>query len=556
MPEKWESKLRTLRRMEPTGGLLERATEGPRYTAQGPPLRARLVVGVLAFVVFGAAVASTWIAFRPDPPRRTVVLAPGEIRRSRVGDAPQPITVGEGAAWVVTGIEDLSGVVWRVDAETGEAKRLPNTKGAEEVAVGEGFVWVTSRVVDNSGEASLLKLDPESGETVASIELPPWPFGPMVVAGAVWVPTHEGVAKVDPFEERVTRVIPGDYPVIGSTSGSVWATNDGGRNDLHRIDLETGRVVASLDVPDDPCIFEVSEDAVWAATCRSGGPFGNREELLTKIDAATGNVLFRVPLEVSGDMEVVGHTLWLTYWVTDTPDEIKVKGLDVTNGKPTGEEFTIEAGHLRFDVPSNLGGPLGPFVSADDHSLWISEFYAGEVIRLGLPVQESAPAPDMAPRQTPTSAPMPQTNPSPSPDDGAQRCEFPSFQPTHLPWLKEGEPVPEPEAFSDGDSANLYWSWPGSSTKYVRLARQSITIGGSGPGERVAVEVTGAPFGELYEGEASGDQLIYWNTGGATCSEFVLELSTTGDLSREESKDTITRIAQSFQPKTPPSPSG
>ncbi len=117
--------------------------------------------------------------------------------------------------------------------------------------------------------------------------------------------------------------------------------------------------------------------------------------------------------------------------------------------------------------------------------------------------------------------------------------------------------MPEPKVFHFPDgSANLYWQRPGSTTKYVRLARQSTMTGGGGPGERVAVEVAGEPFGELYEGEAPGDQLIYWNTGVLTCSEFVLELSTTDDLSRQESKDTIIKIARSFEPQMPPSPSG
>ncbi|HEX8099299.1 MAG TPA: hypothetical protein VF660_03750, partial [Actinomycetota bacterium] len=93
-----------------------------------------------------------------------------------------------------TEIEDTRGLLWRVDPLTGEAKSLSNTRGAEEPAFGEGYAWVTRRVVDGSGEASLLKLDPATGDTVASIAIPPWPFTPVVGFGSVWIPTHDGLA--------------------------------------------------------------------------------------------------------------------------------------------------------------------------------------------------------------------------------------------------------------------------------------------------------------------------------------------------------------------------
>ncbi len=551
MPEEWERKLRTLRRLEPAPHLLEKAKEGPRHPSAGSPLRSRVGTAIVAFGVFGAAIAFAWTAFAPRESTSTRVLGPGEIRRTRLSDAPQLIEVGEGAAWVVTGVTDTQAVVWRIDAENGAAKRLPSTRGAVAVAAGEGFVWVTSSVSEEGWNYSLLKLDPETGETIASIQLPPALSAPAIGFGAVWVNTRDGLTKVDPIRGQITEVFPDQYGQIDKANGSLWMT--AGDAKVHRVDPETGRELASLDPFGDPCSLEVTGDSVWVATC--GSPAGKPTATLTRIDTRSERITFQRPLNASGDIAVAGKTLWLAYWISDRPEEIRIEGLDINNGEPTAGKFAIHASHGRFDVGSFDGSLWTPSVAADNHSLWISEFYGGEVIRVGLPIQGSGPSPDTAPRQTPTSAPTPQPNSSPSAGD-ATRCELPTFQPTYLPWLKEGEPVPEPDVFhGPRDSATLYWSWPGSGTKYVRLARQSTTIGGSGPGERVAVEVAGEPFGELYEGEAPGDQLIYWNTGGATCSEFVLELSTNGDLSRDESKDTITRIAQSFKPKTPPSPS-
>ena len=563
MPERWESRLRLLSRMEPPAGLLERAKGGPQYPTEGPPLRSRLLVGVVAFAVFGAAVGLAWIAFRPDEPSRTAVLAPSEIQRIRVDGPPQSIAVGDGAAWVEVAGTNLAGgdgpnMLWRIDVDTGEATPLRGTEGITHHVVGGGFLWaVCEEAFPECGGNWLLKLDGDSGRILARLRLPGFPRGAQAGLGAVWVPTGEGLVKVDPHRMAILRVFPEEYSQIDITGGFVWATTPG-PNRLFRIDPETD-ALTRVDVPQDPCVLEASQEAVWMATCLSEPPFTKRQEIkdqeiLTKLDADTGDVLIEVPTDASGEMRVVGESLWMAYFTNVEPPNIEVVGFDLTSGEPIGQEFAIRRRDDRFIGPT-IGGPVRPNVAADDHSLWISEFYAGEVIRLGLPVQGSDAPPDTAPRQSPTPAPTPQPTSSPSPEDGAETCDFPSFQPTYLPWLKEGELIPEPDAFYDGDSATLYWQWPGSTTKYVRLARQSTTIGGSGPGEPVDRDVAGDPIGDLYEGETPGDQAIYWNTGGATCSEFVLELTTTEDLSRQESKEAIIKIARSFQPQTPPSPS-
>jgi hypothetical protein len=146
---------------------------------------------------------------------------------------------------------------------------------------------------------------------------------------------------------------------------------------------------------------------------------------------------------------------------------------------------------------------------------------------------------------------------TPSPSSG--ECEFPAFQPTYLPWVTAGRPVPAPDAFHDpmDDSATLHWSRPGTDLPYyVALTRESYSLDGSGPGETIAVAIPGAASGQLYIGETPGDEDIYWNVGPGPCSEFVLELST-NDMSRAESKAAIIKIAESFQAQTvPPAVSG
>jgi hypothetical protein len=148
---------------------------------------------------------------------------------------------------------------------------------------------------------------------------------------------------------------------------------------------------------------------------------------------------------------------------------------------------------------------------------------------------------------------QPRTEPSGT--TPAARCEFPTFQPTYLPWLRSGQAVPIPDAFyglGHDASATLYWSRPDVGVPYyVRLTHQPPTLDGSGPGRTISVAIPGASAGQLYLGETPGNELIYWTIDQGPCPEFVLELSA-NDMSRAESEAAIIKIARSFRAHPPP----
>jgi hypothetical protein len=69
----WKERLRTFDDLAPHESVYARATQGSRHDVpDGPSGRKRLVAGVVAFAVFGAAALFAWQAFRPsdgqDPP--------------------------------------------------------------------------------------------------------------------------------------------------------------------------------------------------------------------------------------------------------------------------------------------------------------------------------------------------------------------------------------------------------------------------------------------------------------------------------------------------------
>ena len=343
--------------------------------------RSRVLIGLVALGLFGSGGYLAWIAFAPKGASHSAALGPGEVHRIRLDGPPQPTAAGEGAAWTAVGTSEDDDLLWRIDAVTEKAEVLPNTRGAGWPAVGEGFAWVTCTGKDNpcSGP-SVLKLDPRSGETVATISLPSWPFGITTGLGAVWVSMQEGLARVDPVEEEVTAVFQGNFGKAGIAAGAVWTTSDDPYR-VYRLDPATGAVLDSFDLG-SPCAIETSEDVVWIETCDEK-PTGEVRPELTKIDAHTAEVVFQAPLAYYGQLQLVGESLWTASHPDHRSDVIQVVRLDPESGEVAGEPIRIATGEVRF----HSYGPFSPhvFVAADERSLWLADFGAGEVIRLGLP---------------------------------------------------------------------------------------------------------------------------------------------------------------------------
>lgn len=109
------------------------------------------------------------------------------------------------------------------------------------------------------------------------------------------------------------------------------------------------------------------------------------------MDAATGDVLFREPLQTDGQMRFLDGVLWLAERPEDN-GPIRVVGYDPRSGAPTGASISVPRDETRFrmmSIPS-------VFLAAGEGSLWITDFGAGEVIRVAPPTPPSSP-PSVAP---------------------------------------------------------------------------------------------------------------------------------------------------------------
>jgi DNA-binding beta-propeller fold protein YncE len=186
---------------------------------------------------------------------------------------------------------------------------------------GEGSLWATDVFVCNdtmsvSGSASassaasvqaacaapnkmlLKRLDPQTGEKVAAIPLEGF-FANIpevaVGAGSVWVSSADGFAdavlKVDPETERVVERIPVDTSSgLDFGYGSVWVTS-AEHGTPSRIDPESGKVVAKIDVGKGAVDITTDEGsgAVWVADWMEDGK-------LSRVDPQTNRVVAEIPI--------------------------------------------------------------------------------------------------------------------------------------------------------------------------------------------------------------------------------------------------------------------
>src|SRR5206468_1178563 len=133
-------------------------------------------------------------------------------------------------------------VVVRVDARTLRTSILALPGESEAVAAGFGSIWVatcsssTSKTTGLCGDGSVFRIQPSSGEVIASVQVTGYLYPIAVGEGAVWVasrsPTGERstIVRIDPSTLRVTEVAPVDFRSVSDIAageGFVWmAVND------------------------------------------------------------------------------------------------------------------------------------------------------------------------------------------------------------------------------------------------------------------------------------------------------------------------------------------
>jgi DNA-binding beta-propeller fold protein YncE len=207
------------------------------------------------------------------------------------------LTTGGGSLWITT---FQNGRVLEIDPASGRVRRtipLGHLAFAPHIAWhgGQAFVAVNDTIV---------RIDPGSDAAVEIAHVPS-PAGLVAAFGSLWVSENSisaTVIRLDPETGDVLARIPGLAPTetagIAVGGGSVWASGQGG---LLRIDPATNRVVDEFD---EGGIYAYAADdrSLWIADT----------ENVWRIDTSTGN-LGRIGIgERPVGVAVVGSTLWIS----------------------------------------------------------------------------------------------------------------------------------------------------------------------------------------------------------------------------------------------------
>jgi YVTN family beta-propeller protein len=225
------------------------------------------------------------------------------------------LTGGAGAVWVS---DRLNSVVVRIDARTNAVTaRIPVAPKPRGAVVADGFLWVTNHDSD-----LVSKIDPATNQVVATIETHSPPTGseqPRTIAagaGAIWVGQRysddRAVVRIDPATNRVVasvraRCAASGIDVMAVESDALWfSAADGCESGIVRVDPRTNAVVGRL-VPDQAvAALELAFGSLWAAL--------DNPARLIQVDRATGKVVASLSLPDNGTIWAIEQgfgALWV-----------------------------------------------------------------------------------------------------------------------------------------------------------------------------------------------------------------------------------------------------
>jgi virginiamycin B lyase len=296
------------------------------YTRNSPPIKAIAERAVATLKIPGYAdflVAdgdAVWVTNRG----RIEKLDRGHAQPVATVSVPKPcgtMAIGFGAVWVANCRETS---IYRIDRQTARVSAIiPTTladpTGELSVDVGAGSVWVLTE-----SKGVLSRINPETNQVVARIEVAPHSYAVVFGFDAVWI-TNTGAAKtneagsvqrIDPRTNKVVATIPvGTTPrFLAAGEGGIWTLNQGDGS-VSRIDPMTNRVVATIPVGVEGPGGDITTGAgrVWVRATKV---------LLSVIDPKTNQVTERFgPPAGSGAVRVANGFAWVsahdiqTLWV-------------------------------------------------------------------------------------------------------------------------------------------------------------------------------------------------------------------------------------------------
>lgn len=324
----------------PTAPLAER----PARRRLGP--RAKQWLGAAIAVVAGV-VALGLLLLGDDGPS---VSSPIEI-----GRPPLRLAVGLHAVWVTSATDGtLSRIDPRTEMVSGEPLRLP--RGIAGVTIGGGSVWVSS-----PRRSEVLRVDTDSGQVTARIDVGGRPGAIVTGGGRIWVADDAGggVTAINVVGGRIYKrgIAPHVAPLrLAVGAGAIWVSS-ATTGSVRRIDLTTATAAAPIPAGRGPAGVTVGGGLVWVANSRA--------DLVTRVDPAT-HTLVGLPIPVGerpGGIDAGTESVWVANSADGT-----VSRIGIEDGETEGD-------------PISVGADPGA-ISVGSEAIWVANNGDGTVTRI------------------------------------------------------------------------------------------------------------------------------------------------------------------------------
>ncbi len=275
-----------------------------------------------------------------------------------VGYYPVDVAVTPGAAFAANA---LSASVSKIDPATNSVLSSfqlgePGTAVPWAVATDEGALWVSVVALDQSQKilpGNVVRLDPATGQVVATIPVGRAGYDIATSPGAVWVPNFDDgtVSRIDTATNTVASTItlaPGVEGVAWA-EGSVWVTNER-TGAVSRIDAATNTVTATIATVGLAEGIVGGAGSIWVVNF---GTTGQADGVLSRIDPATNQVVRTIPLGTNPVwVSYAGGSVWVSMY-----------------GEPTVVQVSAQTNAVVSRVPV---GASSQGIAATDHDVWVT----------------------------------------------------------------------------------------------------------------------------------------------------------------------------------------
>lgn len=249
--------------------------------------------------------STVWVASYEEQALVKVDAATGDVEEIAVEDGPWQVDVVDDSVWI------RSFRVQRIDPGSGEATDIgTEDQYAQGFLVQDDGVWVDLR-----DEDKLVRLDPESGETLEEVELQSEDvdLDGLSVDGSSLLAanTYDGTAvKIDLESGEIEEVYDPDAVVwdVLRLEDSLWVAHYSGLTELDAETFEVRREIEGVD--DGVFALDVDEDGrLWVAQAQSVGTIDEAGQVETVVDAVTDTV----DLGIVDDLKVSEDSVWITH---------------------------------------------------------------------------------------------------------------------------------------------------------------------------------------------------------------------------------------------------